>query len=97
MQQSEFKISISVESYDEKLMKLLPCGKAHSFQTIKDILIAQIEDLNADRVKISRSYIYSFQEIRRQRASRPGHAPVRRNSLASSGAWPSRSQLSETY
>ena len=38
---SEFKISISVESYDEKNYwkwpKLLGCRKAHSFQTIKDI------------------------------------------------------------
>ena len=37
MQKSEFKISISVECYDEKLMKLLRCEKAYSLQTIKDI------------------------------------------------------------
>ena len=41
MKPSEFKISISTESYDEKnywkLPKLLRCRKSHSFQTIKDI------------------------------------------------------------
>ena len=38
---SDFKISISVESYDEKiaenLPKLLRCRKAHNFKTIKDV------------------------------------------------------------
>ena len=37
MQQSEFKISDSVERYDEKTDEILRCEKAHSFQTIKDI------------------------------------------------------------
>ena len=37
MQQSECKIFDSVESYDEKTDDLLRCGKAHSFQTTKDI------------------------------------------------------------
>ena len=33
----ELKISISVESYDEKLVKLIHCRKAHNFQAIQDI------------------------------------------------------------
>ena len=41
MKQSEFKISISVESYQEKTVQqvtiLLRWRKAHSFQTIRDI------------------------------------------------------------
>ena len=41
MKPSEFQISITVASYDEKtakiLTKLLRCRKAHGFETINDI------------------------------------------------------------
>ena len=37
MQVSEYNISISVESYDEKTNLITTFGKAPSFQTIKDI------------------------------------------------------------
>ena len=37
MQESELKKFISVESYDEKTVEIITFGKAHSFQTIKDI------------------------------------------------------------
>ena len=64
MKPSESKISISIEGYDENLLKIieiamLPKSKAHSFQTIKDIDFksSQIEDLNKDCVKISRHYL----------------------------------------
>ena len=63
MKLSEFDISLLVESYDTILPKFLRCRKAHSFQTIKryrfQILIAQIEDMNEDCVKISRRYVFA--------------------------------------
>ena len=37
MKPSEFKISISVERYDEKTVEITTFGKALSFQAIKDI------------------------------------------------------------
>ena len=37
MKPSEFKIFISVKIYDEKTEEIIAFGKAHSFQTIKDI------------------------------------------------------------
>ena len=58
MKPSEFKISISVESYDEKLLKiteiatLLKIEMFLNYQRYRSqILIAQIEDLNEDCVK----------------------------------------------
>ena len=63
----EFKISISAESYDKKSLKIneiatLP--KMHSFEDRSQILIAQIEDLNEDCVKISRLYFLFFQRYK---------------------------------
>ena len=37
MEPSDLKISISVESYDEKTAENYRCQKAHSFQTSIDI------------------------------------------------------------
>ena len=52
MKPSEFKISVSVKSYDEKILKVTEntrCRKEHS---LHQILIAQIENLNEDCVNI---------------------------------------------
>ena len=46
-----------------KITKFLRYGKAQSFQTVRyllQILIAQIEDLNKDYVKISGPYLICF-------------------------------------
>ena len=63
MKPSEFKISISVESYVEKT--------AESYRSCRSqILIGQTEDFNEDCVKISRT----FREISHQRASQSSPA-----------------------
>ena len=77
---SEFEISVSVESYDEKMLKiteiatlpkntLFPNYPRYRFQIVR----AQIVDLNEDSVQISRPYLF-FREICRQRDSRSGLA-----------------------
>ena len=68
MKPSEFKISIPVESYDEKTNENYRNCYA-SEKRIRDIdskfFIAQIEDFNKDCVKISRRYIlYTNREIK---------------------------------
>ena len=67
MEPSEFKISFSVKSYDEKTAKnYWNCYVdekyiVHNYQRYRfQILIAQIEDLNEDCVKISLLYIIYF-------------------------------------
>ena len=59
MKLSEFKISISVESRDEKTAENY--RNAHSFPNYQryrsETLKAQIEDLNEDCVKFSRPYL----------------------------------------
>ena len=81
MKPSEFKISNSVESFDEKTAEnhrycyvvekrlVSKLSKSH-------ILIAQIEDLSEYFVKIRGPYLlyYTFQEISHQRALRSGRA-----------------------
>ena len=61
MQQSVFKISISVESYDEKTDEITTLRKSAMFPNYQRyqilILMPQIEDLNIDYVKISRFYL----------------------------------------
>ena len=62
MKPSEFEISTSVKSYDEKTPKnnrrkaQFPNYRRYQSQ----ILIAQIKDFNEDHVKISRASFYTF-------------------------------------
>ena len=67
MQQSGFKISDSVESYDGKTDEITTLWKSALFPNYRrcriQIWIAQIEDLNANGVKILRSYLlYLFEK-----------------------------------
>ena len=58
MKPSEIKISPSVESYYEKTAEYyLHCYTAEKCIVSKLSKIAQIEDFNAESVKISRSYL----------------------------------------
>ena len=64
MKPSESHISLSVKSYDEKWLKiteiatLLKSALFPNYQRYRSqILIAQIEDMNKDCVKISRPYL----------------------------------------
>ena len=70
MKPSKFEISISIESYDENTTENdRNCYVAENPivselpKISSQILIAQIEDLNKDCVKISRPYPYTFREI----------------------------------
>ena len=61
MKPSEFKISISVESYDEKTAENYRNSYvAEKPIVIAQILIAQIDDLNEDCVEISGPYLLYF-------------------------------------
>ena len=64
MKPSEFEISVSVENYDKKLVKNGPiCYIAKKYVVSNhqryqsQILVALIEDLNQDCVKISSPYL----------------------------------------
>ena len=75
MQQSEFKISIPVKSYDEKTAeKYRNCYVAEKQRS--QILIAQIEYLNEDCVGISGPYLVYFMRNKPSRSVTVGPGRV---------------------
>ena len=75
MEPSDFKIFISVGSYDEKLLKIteiLRCRKAYYIKTIKDVDLKFYQHKLMTLIKVVSKFhfsiSYTFEEMNRQRA-----------------------------